>query len=187
MRKIRRWNCRGVAGQSRKSHSKFPKNSANHLFPVATQKPLLKPLPHPKNPIGRAAAPRSSHPGVSRRAWPRNAEGVGAQLSDHHQGSGTSEVTGEGHLSKLGDSLYWQTGLCALSSRRVAATTRARDSTYRRVRRGQKAKTAKPISEPCSECARRSTNAGGSRLAKVVQVDSRAHSLERIKTGSPRV
>jgi len=68
----------------------------------------------------RRLAPRSSHAGVSRRAYPTNAEGVGAQLSDHHQGSGTSEVTGESHLSKLGDSLYWQTGLCALSSRRVA-------------------------------------------------------------------
>ena len=57
-------------------------------------------------PLSRAAASRSSQSGVSRRTWPTNSEGVGAQLSDHHQRPGAGEVTGESHLSQLGHPLY---------------------------------------------------------------------------------
>jgi hypothetical protein len=49
-------------------------------------------------PIGRAAAPQSSHPGLSRRTRPTNPEGVGTQLSDRDQRSGTGDVAGESHL-----------------------------------------------------------------------------------------
>src|SRR5215470_20206262 len=48
-----------------------------------------------RSPLGRTAASRSSHNGISRRTWPTNPEGVGALLSDHHQRPGTSEVPGE--------------------------------------------------------------------------------------------
>ena len=48
------------------------------------------------------------------------AEGVGAQLSDHHQRPRTGDDTGESHLSKLGHPLYRQAGVCAAPSCRVA-------------------------------------------------------------------
>ena len=70
--------------------------------------------------VGRAAAPESSQPGLSRRTRPTNPEGTGAQLSDHHQRSRTGHDAGEGDLSQLGHSLYRQAGLCTAPSCRVA-------------------------------------------------------------------
>src|SRR5215470_5763374 len=64
-------------------------------------------------PLGRTAAPRPSHSGLSRRTWPTNSEGAGAFLSDRHQRPGPSKVPGESHLSQLGHSLYRQASVCA--------------------------------------------------------------------------
>src|SRR5215472_1290636 len=55
--------------------------------------------------IGRAAAPQSSQPRLSRRTWPTNTEGVGAQLSNGHERSRTGDDTGESDLSQLGHPL----------------------------------------------------------------------------------
>src|SRR5438445_8154479 len=71
-------------------------------------------------PVGRAAAPESSQPRLSRRTRPTKPEGTGAQLSDHHERSRTGHVAGEGDLSKLGDCLYRQAGLCTAPAWRVA-------------------------------------------------------------------
>src|SRR4029077_9796702 len=73
-----------------------------------------------RSPVSRAVAPRSSEPCVSRRTRSTNPEGVGAQLSHHHERSRTGHVTGEGDLSQLGHCLYREAGLCAATSCGVA-------------------------------------------------------------------
>lgn len=55
-----------------------------------------------------------------RRTWPTNTEGVGTQLSDHHQRSSTRELPGGKPFIAVGPSLVPATGLCAVPSGRVA-------------------------------------------------------------------
>jgi hypothetical protein len=50
----------------------------------------------------------------------RNAEGTGAELSDHHPGPESGDDPRESHLSQLGYSLQWQAGLWLAASDRVA-------------------------------------------------------------------
>src|ERR1700733_6797922 len=58
--------------------------------------------------------------GLSRRAWRTSSEGIGAQLSDHQQGSGTGHDPGESAVPQLGHSLHRQAGLFAAPSCRMA-------------------------------------------------------------------
>src|SRR5579864_6373594 len=68
-------------------------------------------------------------PSLSRGTRSTKPKGTGAQLSDHHQGSRTGHVAGEGDLSQLGHSLYRQAGLCAAASCRVAGEDHGTGST----------------------------------------------------------
>ena len=61
-----------------------------------------------------------ARPRLSRGTRRTEPEGIGAQLSHHHQRSRTGHDAGEGHLPQLGYSLCRQASLCATSSCRVA-------------------------------------------------------------------
>jgi len=69
---------------------------------------------------GRTVAEQPTALGLSRRPRATNAEGTGAQLSDHHARAQPGHDACAGHRSQLGHSLYWPAGLRIAPSWRMA-------------------------------------------------------------------